>query len=144
MPQSALQVVTRWFDEVWNEGREAAMEELLAPHASVHGTGGEAPVVGPAGFKPFYKELRHGFPDIRFTIDDGIEHGETAALRWRARMTHKGDHLGIPATGKTIEVTGMSFVRVRDGKVQEAWNNWDMLTLMHALGQTTRARVADA
>ena len=64
-----------------------------------------------------------------------IGEGEVAAVRWTARMTHSGDDLGFPATQKRLEITGTTFVRFKDGKAVEGWDNWDMLGLMNAIGQ---------
>jgi len=68
------------------------------------------------------------------TIDDTITEGDKVAARWTARMTHRGDHLGIPATNRQVVITGMSIVRVRDGQIVEGWNNWDIMSLMQQLG----------
>ena len=113
-----------WFDEIWNKGRLDAIEELFAEDGVMHGLGeAGGRVAGPAAFRPFVERLRGAFPDIEVK-------GELIASRWVATMTHKGDHLGVPASGKRVSVTGMSMARLRDGKMVEGWNNWDMLSLM--------------
>jgi steroid delta-isomerase-like uncharacterized protein len=128
-------VIRRWFEEVWNQGREASIDELMTADAIAHGLAAPAEAhVGPAAFKPFWQQLRAAFPDIRFTIDDAIEQGDRAAARWTARMTHQGDHLGVPATQKSLTITGMVFVRIADGKIAEGWNNWDQLAMTRELG----------
>lgn len=130
----------RWFEEVWNQGRSEAIDELMTTNAPIYGiAGGDAVIHGPEGFRPGWQALRGAFPDINITIEDAISQGETVAARWTARMTHTGDHLG-PPTGKSITITGMVFVRVRDGKLIEGWNNWDMMGLMHAIGQAQHAQ----
>src|SRR5688572_1051959 len=63
---------------------------------------------------------RHSFHDR-----EAISERDLVAVRWTARMTHRGDQLGVAPTGNPVTVGGMSFVRVRDGKAVEAWNNWD-------------------
>ena len=126
-------ILRRWFEEVWNQGREATIDELLAPDALGHGLG-EEPIRGPAGFKPFWSQLRGAFPDIHFTVEHTIEEGDMAAGSWTATMTHRGDHLGMPATNKALTLTGMVLVRVRDGRMVEGWNNWDQHLLNRELG----------
>jgi predicted ester cyclase len=54
--------------------------------------------------------------------------------RWSISMAHTGPFLGIPASGKTISATGMSVQRFVGGKIGEAWDNWDQLSLMVQLG----------
>jgi predicted ester cyclase len=63
-----------------------------------------------------------------------IEEDDLIATRWVATMTHLGDQLGVPATGRRVTVTGMTIVRLRDGKIVEAWNNYDQLSLMKQIG----------
>jgi steroid delta-isomerase-like uncharacterized protein len=128
-------IVRRWFEEVWNQGREAAIDELMAPDAPIHGIAGPDQVHrGPAAFKPFWAQLRAALPDIRFTMDDVISQGDRVAARWTARMTHTGDQLGVVATHKQLCITGMVFARIKDGKLVEGWNSWDQLTFTRELG----------
>ena len=67
MSTTNREIVTAWFDQVWNAGDEAAIDRLMAPSAKLHGlkSSTEGPVVGPEGFKPFYHVFRQAFPDIR-------------------------------------------------------------------------------
>ena len=66
---------------------------------------------------------------------------DKVVVRWSATMTHKGDHLGIPATGKPVKITGMTMVRIRDGKITEGWDNWDQLAMMQQIGALEQAAV---
>jgi steroid delta-isomerase-like uncharacterized protein len=135
-------LLRRWFEVVWNERREDLMEELAAPDVLVHGSSGPKDLLRGLGvFREMYRKLLGTFPDIRFTVEEAIGEGDVAAVRWTARMTHTGDDLGFPATQKTLEITGMTFARFKDGKTVEAWDNWDMLGLMNAIGQTPHTTV---
>jgi ketosteroid isomerase-like protein len=88
-------IVRRWFEEVWNQGREPTIDELMAPDAVTHGLYDAAQTHrGPTAFKPFWAQLRRAFPDIHFTIDDAVSEGNMVAARWTARMTHRGEYLG--------------------------------------------------
>ena len=128
-------ILRRWFDEVWNQGREQTIDELFATDGVAHGlTDATQTHRGPAEFKPFWAQLRGAFPDIRFTIDDVVAERNMVAGRWTVRGTHRGDFLGVAATQKQLTLTGMVFVRIEGGKIQEAWNNWDQLALTRELG----------
>jgi steroid delta-isomerase-like uncharacterized protein len=132
-------LVRRWFSEVWDQGRESAIDELLASDAVVHGLGEPAKGVrGPAGFKPFFRKFQAAFTDIQITVDQTIAEGDWVASRWTARMTHRGDQLGVPATGMRVEVTGMSMGRFQGGQMVEGWNSWDQLALMEQTKALTR------
>ena len=122
----------RWFEEVWNQGREAAIGELMSTVGVVHGLGPD--LHGPEGFRPFFKAYRDAFPDIKVTIESIVSEGDLAAVRWTAAATHKGNGLGFPATGKRVELTGMAFVRVENGKLAEGWNNFDQLGMLQQMG----------
>jgi steroid delta-isomerase-like uncharacterized protein len=139
MATENVELVHRWFAEVWTKGRESAIDEMLAPDAVIHGLG--EPGVdarGPAAFKPFFAKLQAAFGDMQFTVEQTIADGEWVASRWTARMTHRGDQLGVRATGRRVEVTGMSMGRFREGKMIEGWNNWDQLALMEQIQATPR------
>jgi steroid delta-isomerase-like uncharacterized protein len=135
-------VVQRWFEEVWNQGRAESIDALFAEDGVSHGLGeAGVEVRGPAAFKPFLERLRGAFPDIHFTVEDTLAEGDRVAARWRAEMTHRGDHLGLPASGRQAEVTGMSIVRIADGKIVEGWNNWDMMGLMQQIGEGAEVKL---
>ena len=142
MADNAAAVLRRWYEGVWIEGREEVMEELAAPDLILHGIGGPGQIMrGVEAYKPFYRSIRAAFPDIRLTVEEAIGERDIAALRWSATMTHTGEALGFPPTHKRIAITGMSFCRLRDGKIVESWDNWDMMGLMHEIGQTPHAEV---
>ena len=130
-------IFRRWFEEVWNQGKEAAIDELFAGDGVAHGLGPPGEIVrGPAAFKPFWAKLRGAFPDIHFTVDGTVSEGDIVGGRWSATMTHQGDQLGVPATLKAQTVTGMSFIKIANGKVTDAWNNWDQHVFIRELGLT--------
>jgi SnoaL-like polyketide cyclase len=59
---------------------------------------------------------------------------DKVVLRWSATMTHRGDHLGMPATGKLVRLTGITVVRIRDKQIIEGWDNWDQLGMLKQIG----------
>jgi predicted ester cyclase len=63
-----------------------------------------------------------------------MEHGDKVCLRWSCSMRHTGDGLGVPATGRTVATTGISIMRVAEGKLIEGWQNWDMAGVLEAIG----------
>jgi steroid delta-isomerase-like uncharacterized protein len=134
MSAENIEVVKRWFDEVWNKGRMEAVDELFAGDGIAYGLGEAGKDVrGAQGFKPFVQRIRSAFPNIHITVDDTISEGDQVAARFSATMTHTGDALGFPATGKRVTVSGMSFSRIRNGQIVEGWNNWDIYGMMQQL-----------
>ena len=133
--------IRRWFEEVWNKGREEAIDEMFAEEGVANGLEDESgnPLRGPVGFKPFFRKFREAFPEIEVTVEDTIAEGDKVAARCTVRGRHRGGALGFAATEQPVEFTGMTIVRVRDGKIVEAWNNFDFMTMFQQLGalQTT-------
>ena len=145
MSEENKALVRRWFEEVWNKGRAEAINEMFAEDGVAHGlsdAGGES-LRGPEGFRPFFRSFRDAFPDIEVVVEDVIAEGDKLAARCSVRAKHQGDTLGFRATGRPIEITGMTFARVRGGKIVEAWNNFDFMTLFQQLGAVEMKQPAE-
>jgi steroid delta-isomerase-like uncharacterized protein len=128
-------LMRRWFQEVWNEGRIQTIHDLLAPNAIGIGQledGSE--LRGPAAFVPFVERIRGAFPDTNIKVEDAFGASDKVVLRWSATMTHRGDHLGIPATGRPVKITGMTIARIADKKIIEGWDSWDQLAMLKQIG----------
>ncbi len=138
MAENPVGIMSTWFEEVWNKGRREAVEELLASDAVLHD--GSVVTQGVKGFYAFFDRMRSAFPDIHITVRDGFSQGDKGCVRWTCRMTHTGPGMGVPATGKTIEVTGITIVRAANGKLIEGWQNWDMLQLMDQIREMEPVR----
>jgi len=131
MTQADANIGARWFEEVWNKLRRDAIAEMLADDAILHD--GRDDVRGPEGFYPFFDRLCAAFSDLHVTVHDTIAQGDTVCVRWSCTMKHTGPELGFPPTGKALETTGITIMRVSGGKVSEAWQNWDMLGLVQQI-----------
>ena len=136
MTTESKEVMRRWFEEVWNKGREEVIDELFAEDGVAHGLSDESgsELRGPAEFKPFFHKFRGAFPDIQLVIEDAIAEGDKVAVRCSVRARHTGEGLGMAATNQPVAITGMSITRVKDGKIVEAWNNFDFMGLFQQIG----------
>jgi len=128
--------IRRWFEEVWNKGREEAIDEMFAEDGVAHGLGDEPgqDIRGPSEFKPFFHSFRGAFPDMEVVVEDTISEGDRVAARCSVRAKHSGHTLGFAATHRPVEFHGISIVRIRDGKIVEAWNNFDFMSMFRQLG----------
>jgi steroid delta-isomerase-like uncharacterized protein len=127
MSQQNKDLVRRWMDEVWNEKRESAIDEMLVPDAKVHGfpvTGGT--IVGTEAFKAVHRAYCGAMPDAHVTIHHLLGEGNEVAVGFTATGTHLGDHLGVPASGNRVVLYGAGFARVENGMLAEVWNYIDM------------------
>ena len=81
MSNANREIARSWFDQVWNAGDESAIDRLMSPAAKLHGlaSGTGEPIVGPAGFKPFFHAFRDAFPDIRIRVVRTINNGQAGA-----------------------------------------------------------------
>jgi steroid delta-isomerase-like uncharacterized protein len=87
------------------------------------------------GVKQFFQMFMTGFPDLKFEPQDILGSGDRVVGRFQATGTHEGDFMGIPATGKHVEVQGIDIIRFADdGLALEHWGVFDALGLMQQLG----------
>jgi predicted ester cyclase len=117
----------KWFDKVWNKGDENAIDELMTNDSEAHGIIPEGQPKGAAGFKIFYKGFRNQLHDIHITVDDVVSQDDLESARTTVTAIHT-------QTGKAVKFSGICMVRVADGKIAEAWNNYDFLDMYQQLG----------
>jgi steroid delta-isomerase-like uncharacterized protein len=127
--------VARRVLEVFGSGDLDALDELISANAVDHDTQNpNAHIRGPEGSRLTISMYRAAFPDLRITVEDQIAEGDKVVTRWTAIGTHDGDLPGLPASGNKSTVTGIGIDRFEDGKIVEAWNNWDTLGMLQQLG----------
>jgi predicted ester cyclase len=101
MSEQNKALAKRWFEEVWNQGRESTIDELFHPQDKVYGfPEPDSVLIGPAGFKTIHRAFRSAFGSLHIDLDDLIAEGDRVAIRWTCTGTHTGADLGFPATGK--------------------------------------------
>jgi predicted ester cyclase len=86
------------------------------------------------GFKQFGGVFRTAFPDGELTIEDLIVEGDKVVSRITYRGTQTGDMMGIPPTGKPVQVSAMIIDQIADGKIVESWRLFDQMGMMQQLG----------
>ena len=126
MPQSPHDVAVRWFEEVWNNGRLEAIDELATPDAKSYGFPQPESVLTRDEFRQYVLEFRESFTHIHISADETVTEGDRIAVRWTGTMKHTGSGLGFAPTGKVVNVHGMSFLHLRDGRISAGWNALDL------------------
>ena len=136
MSEENKELVRRWFEEVWNKGRVEAIEEMFDANGIAHGLSDdpENPIKGPRDFRPFHTVFRDAFPNMMIVIEDMVAEGDKVAARCSVRAKHQGEFLGRSATESPVDFTGITIVRIDKGKIVEAWNNFDFMTLHRQVG----------
>ncbi len=131
--QNNNEVVCGFIEEVLNKGNieEAArffwddmVEQVPLP--------GQGP--GLAGLKDVLRGLRAAFPNMHWTVDEQITEGDKVVTRFEWTGTHRGEFLGVPATGRTVRVWGIVIDRLEGGKIKDTRIIMDSLGLMMQLG----------
>ncbi len=118
----------KWFDEVWNNGDEQAIDRLMTSESPAKGIIGDDQPKGADGFKIFFNDFRNQFRDIKVEVEDVISQDDIESARTTVSAIHA-------ESGKNVTFSGMCMVKVADGKIAEAWNNYDFLNLYQQLGQ---------
>jgi len=129
----------RWFEEVWNQGSEDAIDEMLAEDGIGHGlpTDNGEPIRGPKDFKPFFKRFREAFPNIKVVVGETVSDGEKIASVCHVSGLHEGEGIGLSPTNQPVDFTGIVIVKLRDGKIIESWNSFDFMRMYTQLGALT-------
>lgn len=116
---------------------DAWWRKHIAPDFRRHDPGLPFDVVGPEGVKQLADVLLPGIPDMELPIEDVIAEGEKVLVRLRVRGTHKGELMGVAATGRKIDIGVLDLFQFRDGRLIEHWALLDNLGLLRQLGVTT-------
>jgi steroid delta-isomerase-like uncharacterized protein len=126
----------RWFEEVWNKQNEDAIDRMCAEDVVANGlTDAEGNTIrGIEAYKTSFRAFVSAYPDMKITVEDTIAEGDKIAARCRVSATHAGEGLGVAPTNQPVEFTGMTIVRIKDGKIVEAWNEFDFMKMYSQLG----------
>ena len=136
MPEDAKAVVERWFEEVWNKGREDAIDELLSTECSVLGLGPE--ICCPGEFKEYHKAMLASIGEIDFTLDkvNTSDGGKVSGI-----MDIKARH---KASDVPFRIQGAFTIIVRDGKIACAHNVVDFIPMLIAIGALKKNALKEA
>ena len=106
--------------------------DLYADSVVLHGYDGVPP--GLDGVKAFYDGIFSAFPDLTVLAQDFVEEPGKLAVRFVLTGTHQGPFQGIPPTGRTIQVPGITLLRFENGHCVERWSELNSLLLLTQLG----------
>jgi steroid delta-isomerase-like uncharacterized protein len=124
----------RLYHSVWNERRFEFIEKVIAPTYALGDPTVFGPEVGPAAYRRQLERFLTGLPDLVFNIDDTISEKDKLVVAWTVTGTHKGVFLGVPATGKKVNFSGITINQIAEGKIIESTVIWDSLGLLVQLG----------
>ena len=142
LEEQNIALVRHMYEEL-NKGTAADLEaakELAVPDYSHYYPSGNPK---PVSFEEMWASLLpifEAFPDFNWSIEDVFAAGDKVVVRIVFRGTHQGEFMGIPPTGKKVEVGGLNILRIENGKFVEDWEDADMLGWMMQLGMELKPK----
>ena len=118
-----ISIVRRLWDEVWNQNNLAVCDEISDAEQAGHEKS-FAPVMGAA------------FPDLHCAIEDVIAVGDRVVSRYLVTCTHRGEFMGIAATGKSVKIKIIWIHRLAGNRIVEGqdWGALDALGMLQQMG----------
>jgi predicted ester cyclase len=135
---TALRVLRRMLDEGFSTGDDAIVDELCSPDLIEHQfglAGGGAAAI--EHVKAAIRDVHAAAPDLRFTIEDAVESGDTIWVRARGVGTATGAFFG-PPSGNAVDFTVIDVARVVDGRIVEHWGVPDRFAMLAQTGVLAR------
>jgi len=129
-------IVREFIDAAFNQHRADKAAEYMTPDIKWHG-GTLGTVEGRDNFAGLIGAIVAALPDLRNVEQDIIAERDIVSVRAAVEGTHKGDLLGIPASGRHVRWDAVDVYRVADGKIAEEWAADDLLAFVYGVGAYT-------
>ncbi len=126
-------IVRRMFD-AFNRGDTTALESIVSPSFVEHEDLGPGVPLNRAGLIQWLKSLRQSFPDAQFKVEEIAVDGDRVWCRGVVTGTHRGEFMGIPASGKSTRAEFLDEIRFDNYKIAEHWGQFDSMALMQQIG----------
>jgi steroid delta-isomerase-like uncharacterized protein len=138
MSDNLKAAVREFYDRAWNRGDLSVIDELFSPDYHDHDAAAQTGTSGLDAARQFIETFRAAIPDLHLEIEDQYAEGSTVTTRWTATGTHEGTLMGVPATHRPVEVSGISIDRFDEqGRFAEGWGHWDGVALLRQIGALT-------
>lgn len=129
---SAHEAAMETFFAVWNkEQGYDQIDSIMAPGFRRQGPDQDAE--GRAEMKEFMRQVHSAYPDFHIELNESAHEGNIAFTYWTVTGTHSGEG-AVPATGKSVGITGMTLLRFEEGMITEELAHYDTATLQEQLG----------
>lgn len=112
----------------------AVWDSFMTQDVVYHFNSTATPVVGLEPNKAFNANLFRGFPELKQTVDDVVVEGDRVVYRATLQGKNAGEFLGIPPTGRSVTISGVTWLRIADSKIAEWWYDCNLLEVMQQLG----------
>ena len=122
---------TKVWDQVINEGKVNVLDTAYAESIVLHTV---PEIKGIKDSKAYYAGFVTGFSNRKFTVKRMFANGEDLVKHWQFTGTHTGVFMGIPATGRTVNIEGSTIAKIVDGKIVEEQDFMDNMSYLKQLG----------
>ncbi len=130
MTSSNIDAASKFY-EVYNKKNLELIDSIFTDdyvgHVNAHD------IVGAENAKGFIGGFIQGIPDAFYDVNEIFESEDKVISRWTCTGTQTGEFYGMPPTGKSIDVKGITIFKISEGKIAELWNCWDQYTLVEQL-----------
>jgi hypothetical protein len=134
MSEMNIAVVRRFVDDLKNGANPQAAPEIVNMEKFTHHFNFPGLPEGFAGFGAIAEVIMGAFPDLRVEVEFLVDGGEYVVERSVVTATHKGDFMGVPATGNPVRWTENNIYRVKDSKIVEVWPEGDVAGILAQIG----------
>jgi steroid delta-isomerase-like uncharacterized protein len=135
MSEKLKATVQEFYDRGWYRGDLSVLDELFSSDYQDRDAAAQTGTSGLHGARQFIETFRAAIPDLHVEIEDQYAEGSTVTTRWTATGTHEGTLMGVPATHRHVEVSGISIDPFDEqGRFAEGWGNWDAIGLLRQIG----------
>jgi steroid delta-isomerase-like uncharacterized protein len=124
-------VARSFFEDVLDKGK---LEDYTKSHAPDFVANTEGRQASLEEDMTAAREQRKAMPDMRVKVNHIVAEGDLVSVYWTASGTNTAAGWGIPATGKSVSVSGMTLFRFERGLIQEEWSVVNMYSLLKQLG----------
>jgi steroid delta-isomerase-like uncharacterized protein len=127
-------IVDAFIQELFTKGDLDAVDRYLDPSFVNHDAPFPGAPEGRAGMRLAASKYREALPDWHSEVEQLIAEGDIVVEIFTASGTHRGDLMGVPATGKTLTLKGINVFRIDGDRIVERWGRLDQLGVLQQLG----------
>lgn len=129
-----MAIARNFLEAAWRKKDIAGLGQFVAQDHVAHGPFTDQLPPGLAGVQAFAGAFTTAFPDVTYTVDSQETEDELVRTQVTYHGTHRGELMGVPATGRQATVPVLITDRIAGGKIVESWAEWDANDMMRQLG----------
>jgi predicted ester cyclase len=137
-PESSIEanktLVRRYIEEALSGGDLKVLDLIVAPNY-VDSSPGAEDGRGPEVIRAAQGRIRALFKDIRYHLEQLVAEGDRVVARYTVHAVRKADKdTDAGDAGREIDIVGMTFFRIADGRIVETWAINDQFSMFRQLG----------